>query len=233
VGWCVIPTGCPGGAGRCCITVAKMCTGGHRSWSPRPDGGTAASGRLRCRAAPWRPAVTSGGRAFRRSRGSRAIPLTESSRPALSHSGRETAGRRWPAWSARSLRCPVMLGCYRHPCTAGGRHRPGPGSRRALSAWAATSPEPRPRQAGHGGPHSPLTSRRQNDTAPHSTATGAFPVSAPAGGRRSPRCICRCRARPIPADFRPAGSASLFLRAAAHRGRATAHRRRSGRYRGP
>ena len=68
---------------------------------------------------------------------------------------------------------------------------------------------------------------------PRSTATGACPVPAPAGGRRSPRRIRPCRARPTPADCRPAGSASLSLRAAAHRGRATAHHRRSARYRGP
>jgi hypothetical protein len=61
---------------------------------------------------------------------------------------------------------------------------------------------------------------------PRSTATGASPVPAPAGGRRSPRRICPRRARLIPADCRPAGSASLSLRAAAHRGRAAAHHRR-------
>ena len=61
---------------------------------------------------------------------------------------------------------------------------------------------------------------------PRSTATGASPVPAPAGGHRSPRRICPRRARLIPADCRPAGSASLSLRAAAHRGRATAHHRR-------
>ena len=61
---------------------------------------------------------------------------------------------------------------------------------------------------------------------PRSTATGASAVPAPAGGHRSPQRICPRRARLIPADCRPAGSASLFLRAAAHRGRATAHHRR-------
>jgi hypothetical protein len=62
--------------------------------------------------------------------------------------------------------------------------------------------------------------------APLSTATGACPVPAPAGGRRSPQRICPCRARPTPADCRPAGSASLSLRVSARRGRATAHHRR-------
>lgn len=62
--------------------------------------------------------------------------------------------------------------------------------------------------------------------APLSTATGACPVPAPAGGRRSPQRICPCRARPTPAGCRPAGSVSLSLRASARRGRATAHHRR-------
>ena len=35
---------------------------------------------------------------------------------------------------------------------------------------------------------------------PRSTATGASPVPAPAGGRRSPQRICPRRARPTPAD---------------------------------
>ena len=61
---------------------------------------------------------------------------------------------------------------------------------------------------------------------PRSTATGASPVPAPAGGHRSPQRICPRRARPTPADFWPDGSASLSLRAAAHRGRATGHHRR-------
>ncbi len=68
---------------------------------------------------------------------------------------------------------------------------------------------------------------------PRSTATGACPVPAPAGAHRSPQRICPRRARPTPADCRPAGSASLSRRAAAHQGRATGHHRRSGRYRGP
>ena len=61
---------------------------------------------------------------------------------------------------------------------------------------------------------------------PRSTVTGACPVPAPAGGHRSPQRIGPRRARLIPADCRPAGSASLSLRAAAHRGRATGHHRR-------
>jgi hypothetical protein len=61
---------------------------------------------------------------------------------------------------------------------------------------------------------------------PRSTATGASAVPAPAGGHRSPQRICPRRARPTPADFRPDGSASLSLRAAAHRGPATEHHRR-------
>jgi hypothetical protein len=59
-----------------------------------------------------------------------------------------------------------------------------------------------------------------------STATGASPVPAPAGGHRSPPRICPRRARPIPADCRPGGPASLSLRAAAYRGRAAEHHRR-------
>ena len=47
---------------------------------------------------------TSRGRPFRRSRGSRAIPLTESSLPALSQSSRETAGGSGTPQAVRSRR---------------------------------------------------------------------------------------------------------------------------------
>ena len=92
------------------------------------------------------------------------------------------------------------------------------------------------RGRGVGGHYQQGASRRERALVrrtPRSAATGACPVPAPAGGHRSPQRICPRRARPIPADCRPAGSASRSLRAAAHRGRATAHHRRSGRYRGP
>ena len=72
----------------------------------------------------------------------------------------------------------------------------------------------------------PADGRRLARRTPRLTVTGACAVPAPAGGHRSPQRICPRRARPIPADCRPGGSASLSLRAAAHRGRATAHHRR-------
>ncbi len=92
----------------------------------------------------------------------------------------------------------------------------------AERTWAAGG-------AGAGGNHLEGASRWERalmGRTPRSAATGVSAVPAPAGGRRSPRRICRCRARPTRAGCRPGGSASLSLRAAAHRGRAAAHHRR-------
>ncbi len=145
--------------------------------------------------------------------------------------------------AAKVRRADLLNGifCTGQECTAVGGYYYGTSAEHTLaelwtgSAWQVEPSPDAPRYSSlQAFPARPLptawpSARRSLPGTAHagrSTATGACPVSAPAGGRRSPQRICPCRARPIPADCRPGRPASLFLRPAAHRGRATSHHRR-------